>query len=103
MFKNKCDKLYRIVSIGILNWHIEGIPIISFDSYFKAREYRAIRGENMELNEKDITRIKFLIIDRIATLQFEVDKAKESLEYKSVMQKEKEIKELELLLKKIRF
>ena len=31
----------RIVLTKALKWKIQGIPIISFDSYFKAREYRS--------------------------------------------------------------
>lgn len=56
----------------------------------------------MELNEKDITRIHFLIIDRIAELEYQIDKDRKALEIKSAMQKEKELKELEILLKKVR-
>lgn len=56
----------------------------------------------MKLNEKDITRIHFLIIDRIAELEYQIDKDRKALEIKSAMQKEKELKELEILLKKVR-
>ena len=55
----------------------------------------------MELNERDITLIHFLIIDRMALLEIEKEKAQKSLEYKSA--KEKEIEELKGLLKKVRF
>ena len=41
MFRNKHNKLYRIVCIGFLKWQIQGIPVITFDSYFRAKEYRA--------------------------------------------------------------
>lgn len=57
----------------------------------------------MELNERDITLIHFLIIDRMALLEIEKEKAQKSLEYKSAKEKEKEIEELKGLLKKVRF
>lgn len=31
----------KIRMIGLFCWKIEGIPIISFDSYWKARRYRS--------------------------------------------------------------
>lgn len=39
--RNKHNKLYRIVMTRALKWQIQGIPVISFDSYFQARQYRA--------------------------------------------------------------
>lgn len=39
MFENKCDNKYRIVMTRVLKWQIIGIPKISFDSYWTAKEY----------------------------------------------------------------
>ena len=41
MNRNKRNIKYRIVLTKCLKWQIRGIPIITFDSYFRAREYRA--------------------------------------------------------------
>ena len=39
MLGNKYGNKYRIVMTRALKWQIVGIPIISFDSYWRAKEY----------------------------------------------------------------
>ena len=39
--RNKSNNKYRIVLTRALKWKLQGVTIIQFDSYFRAREYRA--------------------------------------------------------------